>query len=288
MGYLYKLIDETEFGFSKEGNISLSHPIFEFKGSEGRFINFAKRIYDKYARWGLQVKPSQTDIKDITDWITIFKNTCSTNYTDKDIISDAMVIFCGIIQGFCGYFTTIDLFDKENLISYLEKSGFPNKKYVLKLNKAVFRDHHWRTENLNKPFTSFHGDPNDLHHYNGFTHPTDIVYNANFKDYNELLKIYNGDKLRSAHNWFNNLSKEFEWQREKRIIFLLRSLDGNGSRIACTDVYGGQGRTTTCAESVYNRMVDAIDYCKNKSPRYIYLNVGVKNLEWKTIDELTK
>ncbi len=118
MAYLYKLIDETELEFAKEGNISLSHPIFEFKGSEGKFINFAKRIYDKYAKQGLGVTPSQTDINDITDWATIFKSTCSADYTDNDIISDAMIIFCGIIQGFCGYFTTIDLFDKEHLISY--------------------------------------------------------------------------------------------------------------------------------------------------------------------------
>ena len=288
MGYLYKLIDATELEFAKKGSISLSHPIFEFKGSEGKFINFAKRIYDKYAKQGLEVTPSQTDIQDITDWVTIFKSTCSVDYTDNDIISDAMIIFCGIIQGFCGYFTTIDLFDKEHLISYLEKCRLSNKKYVLKLDETVFQNHHWRTENLDTPFIPFHGDPNDWLYYNGFTHPTDIVYIENYDNYNELLKIYNSDYVRSSHNWFNNLSKEFEWQREKRIIFLLRSLDGNGSRIACTDVYGGQERATTCAEAVYNRMVDAIDYCKNKSPRYIYLNVGVKNLEWKTIDELTK
>ncbi len=152
----------------------------------------------------------------------------------------------------------------------------------------MFQNHHWRTKNLNTPFIPFHGDPNDWLYYNGFTHPTDIVYIEKYDNYNELLKIYNSDYVRSSYNWFNNLSKEFEWQKEKRIIFLLRSLDGNGSRIACTDVYGGQERTATCEEAVYNRMVDAIDYCKNKSPRYIYLNVGFKSLEWKTIDELTK
>lgn len=48
MGFLYKLVDEKEIEFAKDGLISLSHPIFQFKGSEGKFINFAKRIYDKY------------------------------------------------------------------------------------------------------------------------------------------------------------------------------------------------------------------------------------------------
>ena len=43
MGYIYKLIDEKEIQYAKNGIISLSHPIFEFKGTEGKFINFAKR-----------------------------------------------------------------------------------------------------------------------------------------------------------------------------------------------------------------------------------------------------
>lgn len=52
MGFLYKLVDKIEIGFANDGLISLSHPIFEFKGSEGRIINFAKRIYEKYLKQG--------------------------------------------------------------------------------------------------------------------------------------------------------------------------------------------------------------------------------------------
>ena len=55
--------------------MSLSHPIFEFKGSEGKFINFAKSIYDKYKKNDkcLDIKPSETDLKKIKEWIDVYK-----------------------------------------------------------------------------------------------------------------------------------------------------------------------------------------------------------------------
>ena len=46
MGFLYKLVDEKEIEFANDGLISLAHPIFQFKGSEGKFINFAKALYE--------------------------------------------------------------------------------------------------------------------------------------------------------------------------------------------------------------------------------------------------
>lgn len=65
MGFLYKLVDEKEIEFANDGLISLSHPIFQFKGSEGKFINFAKRIYDKYTKQGQKIKPSPKDLDEI-------------------------------------------------------------------------------------------------------------------------------------------------------------------------------------------------------------------------------
>lgn len=123
MGFLYKLVDEKEIEFAKDGLISLSHPIFQFKGSEGKFINFAKRIYDKYTNnQGKKIKPSPKDLDEIHEWIEVYKSTYGKGWHDEDIISESMIIFCGIMQGFCGYFTTIDLFDKKKLKSYLKKS----------------------------------------------------------------------------------------------------------------------------------------------------------------------
>ena len=62
MGYIYKLIDDKELQYAQNGIISLSHPIFEFKGTEGNFINFAKRIYDRYLKRDLEIKPTDADI----------------------------------------------------------------------------------------------------------------------------------------------------------------------------------------------------------------------------------
>lgn len=287
MGYIYKLIDEKEIQYAKNGMISLSHPIFEFKGTEGKFINFAKRIYDRYLKRGLKIKPTDADIQEITQWSNIFKATYPTKVEDKDIISEAMIVFCGIVQGFCGYFSKINLFDKEQLSCFWEKNKLKDKKYVLELDDSVFENRHWRTEDLNKPFTPFHGDSKDIYDFNGFTHPTDIVYNANYDDYNELLKIYNGDEVRSSHNWFNNLSKEFEWQKEERIIFLLQSLEKNCVRIGCDHVYHDDSGTNSSAETIYRNIVDAIDYC-HKGPRYVYLKVGCDNMKWESIEEILK
>lgn len=287
MGHIYKLIGEKELQYAQDGMISLSHPVFEFKGTEGKFINFAKRIYDRHLKNGLEIKPTETDIQEITQWFNVFKATYPTKVEDKDIISESMIVFCGIVQGFCGYFSKINLFDKEQLICFLEKNKLRDKKYVLELDDSVFENHHWRTDDLNKPFTPFHGDSNDFYDYNGFTHPTDIVYNANYDDYGELLKIYNGDEIRSSHNWFNNLSKEFEWQKEERIIFLLQSLEKNCSRIACKNVYNNPEGTNSYAESIYRNIVDAIDYCQ-KGPRYVYLKVGTDYLKWISIEEILK
>ena len=71
MSFLYKLVDEKEKDMALNGVLSLSHPIFEFQGSEGKFINFAHRIYKKYNSKGLAIKPSKKDLEDLKEWIEI-------------------------------------------------------------------------------------------------------------------------------------------------------------------------------------------------------------------------
>lgn len=286
MGFLYKLVDKKEIEFANEGLISLSHPIFEFKGSEGKFINFAKRIYAKYKKRGLNLNPSKTDLNEIKEWIEAYSTTYGKGWSDEHINSESMIIFCGIMQGFCGYFTTIDLLDSNKLNSYCSKSRLKGKEAVLRLDDTIFEYyHHWRTSDLQKPFCPFDGDPSDLQDYNGYTHPTKIVYNAHFDDYKELLKIYNRDEVRHSSNWFNNLSDIYEWQQEERIIFLLESLEKNSSRIGCDSVF--KRPINNYEELVYCKIVDAIDYCE-KGPRFIYLNVGRDNLKLLNINEILK
>lgn len=277
MGYLYKLVDEIELENAKKSIISLSHPIFEFKGSEGKFINFAKRIYDKYLKKGLNIKPSKTDLQDIGLWIKIYKKTYCQGFNDYDINSESMIIFCGIMQGFCGYFTTENLRDESIRADYLSKCDLKNKIAVIEIDEKVFDHSSWRSSNVEGEYVKFFGDPEDLQGFNGFLHPTDIVYSEKFDDYNELLTIYNGDELRHSNTWFNILSKDFEWQKEKRLLFLLRSLELNSSRIGCKKVY--KINSISWEEVVYSNIVDAIDYC-NKGPRFINLKLNPNEINY--------
>ncbi len=263
MGYLYKLIDEQGLENSKNNIITLSHPIFEFKGSEGKIINFAKRIYDRYLERGLNIEPTEKDLAEIKKWCEIYKTTYGKGFNDWDINSESMIIFCGIMQAFCGYFTTENLFDESIRNSYMSKGSFKNKKAVIRIDEKSLAHLHWRSINVNGNYEKYYGSSDDYHDFNGFLHLIDISYNANFDDYNELLKIYNQDELRRSSNWFSILSKDFEWQKEKRLLFLLRSLEPNSSRIGCNKVYKPMKKCTTWEEVVFGNVVDAIDYYRN-------------------------
>jgi len=234
--YIYKLVDKTEIGFANRGLISLSRPVFEFKGSEGKIISFAQRIYERYLKQGLNVKPSETDLDEIKEWNKAYKDTYGKGFETKDINSESMILFCGIVQSYCGYFTNIDLWNKRLLKKYLKRNSLSEKIGVIKLNLGIFDNNHWHTDNLDSSFIPFIGDANVLHGYNGFTHILNIKYSRHFNDYHYLLRQYNKDDLRNALHWFDNLSYSFRWQKEKRIIFSLRSLEKNSSRIGCSNV----------------------------------------------------
>lgn len=278
MKYIYKLIDTYELELAQKNIISFSHPIFEFKGSEGKFINFAKNIYDEYIRKGLKIKPKQKDLIDIKQWYNVYKKTYGNKFNDWDIKSESMIIFCGIMQGFCGCFTTANLFDKSIRDNYLSKCKLKNKIAVIKINENVFEHLHWRSKKVEGEYVRFDGYPNDCNDFNGFMHPTEIKYSKNYDDYNELLKIYNSNELRNSSTWFNILSDNFEWQKEKRIIFLLKSLEPNSSRTGCDVVYKPQRPYISWEEVVYGKIVDAIDYC-SKGPRYVSLKLNDGDIE---------
>ncbi len=289
MSFLYKLVDEKEKDMALDGVLSLSHPIFEFKGSEGKFINFAHRIYEKYNSKGLAIKPSEKDLEDIKEWIEIYKKTYGQGFNDWDINSESMIIFCGIMQGFCGYYTDKDLEDKDTLAEYLRRneSKLKNKIVIIKIDTCIFDDHHWHTDDINKPFEPFKGVPDNLQGFNGFTHPTKIVYTDKYDDYNELLSTYNNDEVRHSSSWFNNLSKEYEWQSENRLLFLLNSLEKNSARIGCNRVYKLNKPMTSWEEVVYCNIVDAIDYY-SKGPRYVYLQIDKKYISYVPFENILK
>ena len=281
MGYLYKLIDKKGFEDSKKGIISLSHPIFEFKGSEGKFINFAKRIYDKYKKNGLNIEPSETDLKEIKEWCSIYKKTYSEKlgeFNDSDIKSESMIIFCGIMQCFCGYFTTENLDDEQTRKNYISKSELKDKIAYIKIDENILNHSHWRSKNVDGEYEQFCGFPDDYHDYNGFLHLLTITYSEKYNDYNELLKIYNNDKLRYSSTWFDILPQKYSWQKEKRLLFSLRSFEPNSSRTGCETVYKSKKQVSSWEEVVYGKIVDAIHYCIN-GPRFIYLRLNVDDIK---------
>lgn len=278
MGFLYKLVDFEGLMDAKNGIIVLSHPIFEFKGSEGMFINFAKRIYDKYKLKGLNIKPSNKDLEEIRDWCITFKKTYGSDFEECYIGSESTIIFCGIMHGFCGYFTKSDLENEQIKNDFVSKCKLKDKVAIIRIDEKVFEHRHWRSQKVEGLYERFFGNPYDLSGFNGFMHPIDIVYNSNYDKYDELLRIYNSDALRHGANWFNNLSSEYEWQNEKRLIFFLNSLEPNSSRIGCKSVYEPTKECISWEEKVYGYVVDAIDWCC-KGPRFIKLKLDNNEVE---------
>lgn len=282
--YIYKLVDKKEVEFAQGGLISLSRPIFEFKGSEGKIVNFVKRINEKFLKNGLKINPSETDLAEIKEWNYIYKETYGKDFEDQDILSESMIMFCGIIQAYCGYFTNTNLFNRRNLKSYLRHNCLKEKIGVIRLDFSHFISARWKTNDINSPFSVFVGDPYDMRGYDGYTHFIDITYTKQFDDYHYLLNKYNKDDVRKASTWFDNIDRKYKWQNEKRVILLLESLNKNSRMKGSFCAYTYQKGIETFEETVYKNVVDALHYC-NKSPKYVYLNVD-KFISFKSFEEI--
>ena len=282
--YIYKLVDEKEKEFARSGLISLSRPIFEFKGSEGKVVNFVKRINEKYRRYGLKITPSQKDLDELREWNRIYKDTYGKGFEDQDIFSESMIMFCGIMQAYCGYFTKTNLFNKRNLKCYLKKNCLKNKIGVIRFDYSEFVCTRWKTDDIQLPFSVFVGDQYDMRGFDGCTHFIDISYTKKFHDYSYLLSQYNKNDVRKISTWFDNIDSKYEWQNEKRIILLLESLKMNSRTRGSPCVYSYSKSAKTFEESVYENVVNALHYCKT-SPDYIYLNVN-KSIVFKSVKDI--
>lgn len=219
MTFLYKLLDETTTELAKKGLISLSRPLFEFQNTEGKIIDFAKEIYKKYKKSGLNVKPSPTDFNNIKEWIEYYKSSYGPNWRDEDLKSEIMIFFDTYMQTYCGYFTDINLFDPNKLKSFLEKNKLRNKISVLRIDSSTLNKiNHWRTNDLNEPFRLFSGASNDYQDYNGFSEIKEVDYNQKFTYPLELLNEYNSKELRTGCMRFICLPTQFDRQNEKRFF----------------------------------------------------------------------
>ncbi len=279
MGWLFKLVDEKGLKNAKKNIISFSRPIFEFVGSEGEIVRFAKRIYRKYEKKGLRVEPSKKDLKDIKKWCEIYIKTHNNKVLDEeDIITETKVIFCAMMQSFCGYFTNEDLSMETKMIKYISKFKSKDKIAIIKVDEKVFDHRQWRSNNVEGNYTRFYGKPDDYNDFSGFMRVLEIKYRKSFDDQGKLLTIFNKKKKRSLSNFFNILSKKFKWQKKKRILFVLSSFQPNCLRIGCNKVYRLEKESISLEEKVYENLVDAIHYCVN-GPRYVYLQLNAGELE---------
>lgn len=95
--------------------------MFEFKGSEGKMLKFSNRIYAKYSKKKLEVKPSDTDLNEIRKWINEFKKTYGKELSDYDMDSESRNMFCIYMQTYCAYFTSENLFDDQIRNDYMKK-----------------------------------------------------------------------------------------------------------------------------------------------------------------------
>ncbi len=277
MGYLYKLVDNNGLENAKKNLISFSRPMFEFKGSEGKILKFSNRIYAKYSKKKLEVKPSKTDLKEIKKWIDTFKKTYGEELSDYDMDSESRIMFCLYMQTYCAYFTRENLFDDKIRNDFIEKFGLTDKVAVITINEDVLNHLHWHSTELCGSFTKFYGDSDCMSGFNGFLHLHAIEYTENYDDCKFLLERYN-TKVRRISSWFNLLSKTYEYQKEIRLIFTLNSFEPNSSTLAFEKVYHDYD-DDSIEFKIYKNLIAAFYYKDKLSPSFINLKLDSKDIE---------
>lgn len=277
MGYLYKLVDIKGLENAKKNLISFSCPMFEFKGSEGKILKFSHRIYAKYSKKKLEVKPSDTDLNKIREWIDEFKKTYGEELSDYDMDSESRIMFCLYMQTYCAYFTSENLFDDKIRNDFIEKFGLKNKVAVIKINEDVLKHLHWNSIDLCGSFTKFYGDSDYMSGFNGFLHLHHIEYSEKYDDCEFLLERYNTN-VRRISSWFNLLSKTYEYQKEIRLIFTLNSFEPNSSTLAFEKVYHDYD-DDSIEFKIYKNLIAAFYYKDKLSPSFINLKLDSKDIE---------
>ena len=280
MGYLYKLVDEKAFNAAKNGEILLSRPIFEFKGSEGCIINFAKNIEKRINN----IEFTEEDNKEIGKWVKAFRESCPQSISDQDLQTECSIMFYGILSAYCGYFTKTDLDDLKIRKEYIKKNkGLKKKVGYIKIDENDFpQQSHWRSARNEFRYKIFAGDSNDLKDRNGFLHIVGVEYiKDNLKYLTHLMK-FNSCPVRKAHYWFSLVDEKFQAQNEKRLIFLTRSLEPDKSTIAAprkTHKY----KSSSINEKIFYIMVDTINYCTLQATRHISLILSPNKIITKSI-----
>ena len=270
MGYIYKLVDETELRLAQEGFLSLSRPIFSFKGSEDYFIKFAKDIYERYQKEGLTIVPKEKDLKEIRKSIEAYQFVFQ-DIRDEDLRTDFMIIFCRIMSTYCGYFTKSNLDDPAVLDDYRKRSHLKDKIAYIRIDDETCLPTKWKCGN---DTFAFEQNPNEnpwsMQGYKGYLSLKNVEYSEKYNDYTTLLTAFKNDPDRSSRTWFTILKGAFSWQEEARIIFRLGSLEPNSRITGSPDAYSRKLKKPNLETQIFAKIVDAINYA-SKGPTYIYL-----------------
>lgn len=281
MGYLYKLVDKTTLEMAQHGKLSLSRPIFEFKGSEGNIIHFAKKINNRLCK-NKSIEPTINDINEIKQWIEDYKSTQKETYSlqidDFDLISDSRILFYIVMSAYCGYFTKTNLDDLTTRSRFIqENDGLKNKIGYIRIEESCIPGQsRWRSAPKEFRYVRYDGDYNDVNNLNGFLHRFDVEYMEN--DSYAHLKIFNGQQLRRVHYLFTLLDKKFAKQNETRLIFLPQSLEENLSTVAAPIQEGDSG-FDSLEERIFYIAVKTIEYCQKTCPKYIYLQLASQEIQ---------
>ena len=288
MKYIYKLIDLTEKELADRGLVSLSHPIFKFKGSEGKILDWAKSVFDDYNKYGLNLQPRSSILEKIRKWVEAYRISYGRPLNNLDLLTESRVMFCVFMNHFCGYYTSINLFNNKQLAKYLKlnNNSLPNKKYVLRIaiDDDVFQKSRWKSNSKELIFERNYESITSLNGIVGYLSIFDVEYIPDAYSYQKLLEIYNKEDWRSAITWYNFLPEKFNWQKEIRLIFALESLNKNQALRACDRVYNIRRDNLTIEEQLFCFMVDSIHYAKNHDD-YACLKLSSEKIKIKKIEE---
>lgn len=277
MGYFYKLVDKGRMEDAKKGIISLSRPLFEFKGSEGKIIEFAKSINERFKKDGRQIEPTKKDNTVITKWIKAYRESYGKINND-DLNTDSKIMFCRIMSEYCGYFTSADLDNPNVLKEFLRNNKLHDKIGYIRIDERVYGHSHWRSIKDDFVFEKCDDTDESLIHLNGFLHSKDVVYSKDYEDYKGILKEYNKDEVRTGFCWFTLQSDKFSYQKENRFVFSLQSLNKNSSTIGCESVYQSKDHNKNTIEiRIFENIVNALIYSEH-GPKFVKLKFNPQDV----------
>lgn len=279
MSYIYKLVDEERMEDAKKGIISLSRPLFEFKGSEGKIIEFAKSVDERFKKDGQQIEPTEKDLIEIAKWIESFRESYG-ELNDNDLNTDSQIMFCRIMSEYCGYFTSVDLDNPNVLKEFLKNNKLHDKIGYIGIDESVCEHLHWRSAKDDFMFEKCDDTDDSFIHLNGFLHLKDVVYSKDYENYNGILKEYNKDEVRTGFFWFMLQSDKFSYQKEKRLLFSVQSLDKNSSTIGCNSVYQSKNHSKNIETRIFENIVNALIYSKH-GPEFVKLKFNRQDVSIK-------